>query len=221
MVQRVNGGVFNEQMLTGSLKHFVLEGADFSGAIDSNGRPVAHSAAEIIFTNISRFGYVNIMNPNNLNISFALEINRSDWDATSITAMVRSLGNDVGIDHINCSLCTCIEVPYVWDVGGTSQSTDYYPISPGITLSYSQKYYVLSSGTVTLPPATGSGKTPGTSIIVTKPVGAIVTINTYSLADIIATDIGSANSILFDSTQEIIMVFDGSSTWNLQIGSAI
>ncbi len=129
MPERINGGVFDEQMLTGSLRHFVLEGADFSGAVNQFGQPVPFSAAEIIFTNISRFGYINIMNPNEYNLSFALEINRSDWDGISITEMVRSLGDDVGVDHIDCSTLTCTEVPYIWDLGSGPSATSFLQLS--------------------------------------------------------------------------------------------
>jgi hypothetical protein len=117
MPVRVHGGVFNDQMITGSLRHFVIEGADFSGAVDANGQPVPGSAAEIIFINIADAGQITIMNPNQYNISFALEINRSRWDGPSLTQMVQSLGGDVGIDHIDCAVCTVTEVPYIWDLG--------------------------------------------------------------------------------------------------------
>ena len=307
MPVRTNGGVFNDQMITGSLHHFVLEGADFSGAVDSYGQPVAGSAAEIIFTNISEEGFIDIMNPNSQNISFALEINRSDWDANSLTEMVQSLGTDVGTDHINCSLCTVTEVPYIFNVGGggassfiqlsdvpstysgsanyavtvnssatgliftpiptedrfqtisvaseptinasggdtltfiagsgitlstdpvvksiridstgSSSSSDYIGISPGTTMAFSLRYYVTSAGTVYLPLATGSGKPAGTSVTVTKPAGTIVFIDITSSPDIISTDLGTTNSLEFDATQEVIFVFDGTSTWNLQIGA--
>jgi hypothetical protein len=122
MVQRTNGGVFDDQMITGSLHHFVIEGADFSGAINQYGKPVPGSAAEIIFTNISEEGFIDIMNPNSDNISFALESNRSDWDSASLTAMVQSLGTDVGVDHIDCSVCTVTEVPYIWNLGSGATS---------------------------------------------------------------------------------------------------
>jgi hypothetical protein len=155
---RTNGGVFDEQMLTGSLRHFVLEGADFSGAVNQFGQPVPFSAAEIIFTNISRFGYINIMNPNQYNLSFALEINRSDWDGPSITAMVRSLGNDVGTDHVDCSVCTCTEVPYIWDLGGGPGATSF------LQLTDTPSTYAGSAGYVVTvnPTATGLIFTPNT-----------------------------------------------------------
>jgi hypothetical protein len=277
MPVRTNGGVFDEQMLTGSLSHFVLEGADFSGAINQFGQPVPFSAAEIIFTNISRFGYINIMNPNQYNLSFALEINRSDWDSSSITAMVRSLGNDVGVDHVDCTLCTCTEVPYIWDLGSgtgnyfsqvavpsqptinagpndtltfipgsniiitTNASTksvtinstagvDYIPVPSGTLLNFSTRYFVTGPfpvapsplAFVTLPLGTGSGRASGTTVVISKPAdgsGNISFLVNTQGADIINTDIGTTNSIEVDATQEIIMVFDGVSTWNLQIGS--
>lgn len=306
MVLRVNGGVFNDQMVTGSLRHFVLEGADFSGAINSFGQPVPGSAAEIIFTNISEDGFIDIMNPNQYNLSFALEINRSHWTGPELTVMVQSLGTDVGVDHIDCSICTVNEVPYIWNLGAGATSfltlsdtpntyagaanyvvtvdpletglvftpvgitsnafsfvnvptqpnitaagsdtltiipgsnivittnalaksvtinstagTDYIPVVPGSSLAFSMKYFVTASGTVTLPHGTGSGKPAGTSVIVTKSTSSIIFVNTTGPTDIIATDIGNDTSIEFDATQECIFVFNGVSTWELQIGSAL
>jgi hypothetical protein len=301
---RTSGGVFNDQMLTGSLSHYVVCGADFSGAMNSFGQPVPFSAAEIIFTKIEAGAYVNIMNPNECNLSFALEEGRSVWDEISLTAMIQSLGTDVGVDHIDCTVCVCTRVPYIWGCGtgattfldltdtpntyagsagyvvtvdpsetgliftpvgivsnafgfvavptqptisavgndtltiipgsnivittnalaktvtiNATGGTDYIPIPPGTAMSFSTKYFVTASGTVTLPHATGSGKPAGTSVIVTKPTTSIVFINSTGAPDIIATDLGNDTSIEFDATQECIFVFDGISTWNLQIGS--
>jgi hypothetical protein len=119
---RTSGGVFNDQMLTGSLSHWVVCGADFSGAINSFGQPVPFSAAEIIFNKIEAGAYVDIMNPNEVNLSFALEEGRSTWDEASLTAMIQSLGTDVGVDHVDCSVCVCTRVPYVWCCGNGSES---------------------------------------------------------------------------------------------------
>jgi hypothetical protein len=304
MPVRTSGGVFDEQVLTGSLAHYVVCGADFSGAINSYGQPVPHSAAEIIFTKISEGAYINIMNPNECNLSFALEAGRSIWDEISLTAMVQLLGPNVGVDHIDCTVCTVKRVPYVWGCGtgatsflaltdtpdtyagaanyvvtvnptetglifspvgivsnafsfvasptqptltaagndtltliagsnvfittnalaksvtiNSTAGTDYIPVPPGTALTFSTKYFVTAAGTVTLPVGTGSGKPAGTSVVVTKPNGSIIFVNTTGVTDIIATDIGNTNSIEFDATQECIFVFDGVSTWNLQIGS--
>lgn len=114
---RTNGGVFDQQILTGSLSHWVICGADFSGAVNSYGKPVPNSAAEIIFRNIEEHATIDIMNPNDCNLSFALEEGRSIWDEISLTVMVQSLGTDVGVDHINCAVCTVKQVPYVWGCG--------------------------------------------------------------------------------------------------------
>lgn len=301
---RTNGGVFNDQMLTGSLVHYVVCGADFSGAINAFGQPVPFSAAEIIFTNVEAGAYVDIMNPNSCNLSFALEADRSIWDEISLTAMIQALGPDVGQDHVDCSVCIVKEVPYIWGctVGATTfleltdtpntyagaagyvvtvnlsetgliftpatssnafafvaspfqptlsavgsdtltiipgtnvnittnalarsvtinstAGADYIPVPPGTALGFSLRYFVTASGTVTLPHATGSGKPAGTSVIVTKPTGSVIFINTTGITDIISTDIGTDTSLEFDATQEVIFVFDGISTWNLQIGSA-
>ena len=303
MPVRTTGGVFDEQVLTGSLSHYVICGANFSGAINSYGQPVPYSAAEIIFTKISEGAYINIMNPNEYNLSFALEAGRSVWDEISLTTMVQSLGSNVGADHIDWSTCTVKQVPYIWGCGSSATSfleltdtpdtysgaanyvvtvnpsetgliftpvgitsnafsfvsvptqptitalgsdtltiipgsniiittnalaksvtinstagTDYIPVPPGTALAFSTKYFVTSSGTVTLPLGTGSGRQAGTSVIVTKPVSSIVFVNSVG-GDIISTDLGNDTSIEFDATQECIFVFNGISVWNLQIGS--
>lgn len=301
---RINGGVFNDQMITGSLRHFVLEGADFSGAVNSYGQPVPGSAAEIIFTNISEDGFIDIMNPNSYNISFALEINRSHWDGPQLTEMVQSLGSDVGVDHIDCSVCTVTEVPYIWNLGAGATSfltlsdtphtyagaanyvvtvnpgetglvftpvgitsnafsflaspsqptigatgsdtltliggsnvtlttntltksvtinstagTDYIPVPPGSALTFSNRYFITASGTVSLPQGFGSGKPAGTSVIITKLNLSTIFVNVTGVTDLISTDLGTTTSVEFDATQECIFVFNGTSTWNLQIGS--
>ena len=315
MPSRVHGGVFDQQVLTGSLSHYVICGANFSGAVNSYGQPVPGSAAEIICTEISEGAYIEIMNPNECNLSFALDARRSSWDEISLTTMVQSLGTNVGIDHVDCAVCVVKQVPYIWGCGNEPESfldltdtpksyagaagyvvtvnptetgliftpvgitsnafshvavpsqptinalgsdtltiipgtditittnaiaksvtinstagTDYIPVPSGTTLNFSTRYYVTGPfpvspaplAFVTLPLATGSGKPAGTSIIVTKPADALgpvsLLINTQG-ADIIATDLGDTNSVEFDATQEVILIFDGISTWQLQIGS--
>lgn len=310
MPLRVNGGVFNSQMLTGSLVHYVVCGADFSGAINSFGQPVPFSAAEIIFNKIEAGAYVNIMNPNSCNLSFALEADRSIWNETSLTSMVQSLGPDVGADHVDCTVCTVQEVPYIWGcgTGGATSfldltdtpstyagsagyvvtvnpsatgliftpasgivsnafstiavptqptitasgsdtltfiagsnvaittnslaktvtinasgggNSDYMPVPPGTMLSISTRYFVTGSGIVTLPSSVGAGFTAGQSIIIAKKTIDTIFVNVGAIADIIATDLGNTDSVEFDATQEIILIFDGASTWNLQIGSVL
>lgn len=306
MVQRVNGGVFDQQILTGDLTHWVVCGADFSGAINQNGRPAPGSAAEIIFQNITDSATVDIMNPNELNLSFALAQSTSTWDEVSLTYMVQNLGTDVGVDHVDCAVCTVKQVPYIWGCGSagatefiqltdvphsyvgaenyvvtvnsqgtgltftplgvTSNSfsfisspgqptisakgsdtlsliagsnvslitnsvsksvtinstagTDYIPINPNTFMGFSLKYFVTAAGTVYLPHGTGSGKPSGTSVVVTKSNNITIYVNISGSGDIITTDLGSDTSIEFDATQECIFVFDGLSTWNLQIGSS-
>lgn len=305
MPVRQSGGVFDEQVLTGSLSHWVVCGADFSGAINSYGQAVPNSAAEIIFTNISESAYINIMNPNDCNLSFALEQGRSTWDEISLTQMIQGLGNDVGVDHIDCSVCTVKQVPYIWgcDMGaesfldltdtpdsyagsagyvvtvnpgetgliftpatasnafafvaspaqptvtavgsdtitfiaGTNMSITtnallktvtfdatgggsglYIPVPPATALAADTRYYVTSPGTVTLPLGTGT-LTAGTFVKVTKKPGDTIFINAVG-ADDIATDLGNDTSIEFDATQECVFIFDGTSTWDLQIGSML
>lgn len=217
MPVRTNGGVFNDQMVTGSLRHFVLEGADFSGAINAFGQPVPGSAAEIIFTNISEDGFIDIMNPNSFNISFALEINRSQWDASTLTMMVQSLGSDVGVDHINCTICTVTEVPYIWNLGsGSGGSADYQPIPPGTSMVISTKYYVTSAGTVTLPSTIGAGFLRGHAVLVTKPATSVIFIGVGNVLDTILTDLGTTDMIEMDITQELIFIYNGANGWELQ-----
>ncbi len=301
---RIHGGVFDQQVLTGSLSHWVICGADFSGAINSYGQAVPNSAAEIIFKNIEESATINIMNPNDENLSFALEEGRSSWDEISLTIMVQSLGSDVGVDHVDCAVCTVKRVPYIWGCGAPSATSfldltdtpdtysgsanyvvtvnssatglvftpvgitanafsfiaspsqptisasgsdtltfvagtgvslttnaslkqvtinatgtsDYIPVPAGTALEFSKQYFVTSSGTVTLPTGTGSGRPVGTSVIITKLVSATIFINVTGF-DIISTDLGDTNSIELDVTQECIFVFNGTSSWNLQIGS--
>jgi hypothetical protein len=314
MPVRTSGGIFNQQILTGGLSHWVICGADFSGAINSYGRPVPGSAAEIIFVNLEDSATIDIMNPNSQNLSFALEENRSTWDEISMTSMIQELGTNVGVDDVNCSICIAKQVPYIWGcndlttesflnltdtpktyVGaagyivtvnstetgliftpaslGTfsydfievpTQTTlsaitsdiltiipgnnvtittdfsansltinatgdvDYTPVLSGTTLNFSTRYLVTGPFPVSplafviLPLATGSDRPPGTSVIIAKPANGngpvSLLVNTQG-SDIINTDIGTTNSLEFDATQEIIFIFDGTSTWNLQIGS--
>jgi hypothetical protein len=303
MPVRSTGGVFTEQVLTGSLAHYVICGADFSGAINSYGQPVPNSAAEIIFTYISEGAYINIMNPNESNLSFALEAGRSSWDEINLTAMVQGLGTDVGVDNIDCSTCIVKHVPYVWGCGdgtfleltdtpdtyvgaanyvvtvnptedgliftamgvvsnaysfvavptqptlaATGNDTltiipgtnifittnsiantltissggdaDYIPVPPGTVLQISSKYFVTSTGVVTLPPLTGSGFPAGRTVVVTKNIGTEITIEVGNPADTISTDLGSTDAIIFDATQQCFFVSNGADAWELQIGSA-
>jgi len=158
MPVRIHGGVFSDQMLTGSLAHYLLSGADFSGAINSFGQPVAHSAAEIIFNKIEAGAYIDIMNPNKDNISFALEADRSVWDDTTLTNMVQSLGTDVGVDHINCSVCTVEQVPYIWGTSGATSflSLDDTPDSYIGAANWTVVVNPSETGLIFVPPAAGS-----------------------------------------------------------------
>lgn len=157
---RTTGGVFDEQVLTGSLAHYVIIGADFSGAMNSYGQPVPNSAAEIIFTKISEGAYINIMNPNEINLSFALEAGRSVWDEISLTNMVQSLGNNVGVDNLNLSICIVKQVPYIWGAGhGGAESFIDLSDAPG-TYSGAAGYVVTvnptEDGLIFLPASAGA-----------------------------------------------------------------
>ena len=310
---RTNGGVFNDQMLTGSLSHWVVTGADFSGAVDQYGQPVPFSAAEIIFKNIESGAYINIMNPNELNLSFALEEGRSKWTAESLQEMIRGLGTDVGVDHLDLSGVVVTQVPYIFGVGsggassfleltdtpgsyegsagyivtvapgedgliftdpstiipppGTqnaysfvevpSQPTltavgedtltiipgenitlttdaatntltigfiktgiySFVPAGGGETLTIDNRYFLTSNGTVTLPALTSS-YTVGQALSMTKRTDVTATIVIGDASDIINTDLGPTDSIIFDATDQLIFVVSSENSWELQIGAA-
>jgi hypothetical protein len=221
--------------------------------------------------------------------------------------MIQSLGTDVGVDHIDCTVCTVEQVPYIWacgtgaesflnltdtpatyagsagyvvtvngaedglifspapagsnafaflaspseptisavgadtltfiagtnmtittdallktvtfDAAGGGGSTNYIPVPPATALAADTRYYVTSPGTVTLPLGTGV-LAAGTFVKVTKKPGDIILINSVG-ADDISTDLGNDTSIEFDATQECVFIFDGTSTWDLQIGSKL
>lgn len=218
MPVRTNGGVFSDQMLTGSLSHWVVTGADFSGAIDQYGQPVPFSAAEIIFKNIEASAYINIMNPNENNLSFALEEGRSTWTEESLQEMIRGLGTNVGVDHLNLSNVVVQQVPYNFAAGNVPGSTSFIPISPGEELTISNQYFVTAAGTITLP-ALSTAMTPGQAIRITKKVDIIVFVNVGEPSDIINTDLGPTDSIEFDATQELVFVVSDDNHWELQIGA--
>lgn len=202
---RTTGGVFDEQILTGSLVHYVVCGADFSGAINSYNQPVPNSAAEIIFTEISRSAYINIMNPNDCNLSFALEAGRSTWDEISLTAMIQGLGNDVGADHIDCSVCTVKQVPYIWGCGTGGASTFLELTDTPADYTGLAGYAVVVDGTetgLTFVPATAANA----YAFVTSPSQPTLTAVGADTLDIIAgtnvtiTTNSGANSITIDAT---------------------
>ena len=168
MPERVHGGVFNQQVTTGSQRYFVIEGADFSGAV-LNGQPVAFSSAEIIFNLISQSGYTNIMNPYSNGISFALETGRSTWDADTLQIAIQALGSNVGIDHVNCAICTVAEVPFNFQYLSGSGAAAFIDLTD-VTVPAIPNAYIKwdSTGTV-LEYALGSG-----SVITIKDEGTIL-----------------------------------------------
>ena len=109
MPQRVNGSVFSDQVLTGSLRHYLLVGADFSESFDDES-PVYGSAAEEVARVITQKAIIAIFNPYEIGISFALESNRANWDTDELQAAIRALGTDVGTDHLDLSSIRIEEV---------------------------------------------------------------------------------------------------------------
>lgn len=191
---RTTGGVFDQQVLTGSLAHYVVCGADFSGAINSYGLPEPYSAAEIIFTKVSEGAYINIMNPNEYNLSFALEAGRSTWDEVSLTMMVQSLGNDVGTDHVDCSACIVKRVPYIWGCGMCSESFLDLTDTPA-------SYAGAANYVVTVNPSeTG---------LIFSPVG--ITSNAFSFVDVAGQDelvATGSDTLTFVAGSNIILTTD-------------
>lgn len=126
MPERSNGGVFRDQVLTGFLRHFRIIGADFSGAVDSFGQPVHNSAAEIVFTEISKKSTLVIMNPitNCLGISLALETGRADWTAAEMEVTINALGL-IGVDNVDVSGVIVEEVFYDLIGSGTPGSDTF------------------------------------------------------------------------------------------------
>jgi hypothetical protein len=127
MPERVNGGVFNDQVLTGSLKHFRIVGANFQGAVGPTGQPISGSAAEIILTKIAQKATVVIMDPlsDPSGMSFALETNRADWSQEELQTMINSLGT-IGVDQVNVSNVTVQQVPYnLIENNGSGGSTTF------------------------------------------------------------------------------------------------
>jgi hypothetical protein len=127
MPERVHGGVFTDEVVTGLLRHFVITGADFSGAQDANGKPIYGSAASIVFQEITQKATVVIMNPIsqvNRGMSFALESNRADWTADELQVMINGLGNNVGSDSLDLTTVKVEEVPYDFTVGASMKFTD-------------------------------------------------------------------------------------------------
>jgi hypothetical protein len=252
------------------------------------------------------------MNPNSENLSFALEAGRSIWTAESLQEMIRGLGTDVGVDHLDLSDVIVEEVPYIFGLGGGSETflgltdtpdsysgsagyivtvspdetgliftdpstiipppgtqnafsfvevpgqptltavdedtltiipdpnitltTDpltntitigfiktgiysFVPITGGSTLVIDNRYFITSDGTLTLPTLTASN-TPGEALSVTKRTDVTATIVVGEAGDIINTDLGPTDSIIFDATDQLIFVVSSESSWELQIGAA-
>lgn len=137
MVTRVNGGIFNNQALTGSLCHYRILGANFSGAIsDGNyvvvngagpnidltlglGEPVPNSAAEIIMGIVTRLATVVITNPTSGGLYFATENNDSGWlDVSDLQQEIVSLGDNVGVDGLDLTGVTVEKVDYILSESG-------------------------------------------------------------------------------------------------------
>lgn len=137
MVTRVNGGVFDNQALTGSLCHYRILGADFSGAISDGtysipngagpnidlllgeGEPVPYSAAEEVMRIVMQLATVVITNPTDEGMFFATENTDNGWlDTEDLQQCIRDLGTNVGVDGLDLSGVTVEKVPYILGVEG-------------------------------------------------------------------------------------------------------
>lgn len=139
MTIRVHGGVFNDQVLTGDLRHFKVIGADFSGAIsdgaviladvsygmDGSNKPIPHyvnngeavpgSAAEVIYVVLSTQATIAMMNPDASGLHFALDVNSGWANAGDIQTVIRALspgGATIGVDAVDVSAVVVIETTY-------------------------------------------------------------------------------------------------------------
>lgn len=160
MPERTNGGVFNDQVLTGSLKHYRIIGADFRGATDAENRPIHGSAAEIVFSEISRRATVAIMNPvtSDDGISFALETNRASWTIEALETLIRSLGT-IGIDNVDVSNVEVERAAYDLISGGSSTFIGLDD-TPADYAGFEDYYVVVNTdgtGLEFVPGGTGSG----------------------------------------------------------------
>ena len=206
MPQRINGSVYTDQTLSGSLKHYLLVGADFKNSF-SDKSPAAGSAAEEIVRVITQNATLVIFNPFSIGISFALESNRANWNTSDLEIAIRELGNTVGYDNLNLSNIRLNEVEYNF----FGSEYVYVVPDPNIsTLSVNNTYFITASSTITLPDYTDSIIDIGSLIRLFKYEDTEVTITT--LGDQLIRDTTQntiSTSYTYNYNEEIVIVFDG------------
>lgn len=206
MPQRINGSVYTDQTLSGSLKHYLLVGADFKNSF-SDKSPAAGSAAEEIVRVITQNATIVIFNPFSIGISFALESNRANWNTSDLEIAIRELGNTVGYDNLNLSNIRLNEVEYNF----FGSEYVYVVPDPNIsTLSVNNTYFITASSTITLPDYTDSIIDIGSLIRLFKYEDTEVTITTFGdqlIRD--TTQNTTSTSYTYNYNEEIVIVFDG------------
>ena len=206
MPQRINGSVFSDQVLTGSLKHYLLVGADFSASFDGEA-PVYGSAAEEVARVITQKATIAIFNPYEIGISFALESNRSDWDTEELQAAIRALGSNVGFEGLNLSAIRVEEVAYRF------LGSDFVFVVPDPNINHlivNNTYFAASPTTLTLPDYTDEIIDVGSVIRIFKYEGIEVTIEAKPgqvIKDLTQDTSGPSYTYSYD--EEIAIVFDG------------
>ena len=206
MPQRVNGSVFSDQVLTGSLRHYLLIGADFSDSFEDEA-PVYGSAAEEVARVITQRATIAIFNPYEIGISFALESNRANWETEELEQAIRDLGTDVGTDGLDLSNIRLTEVEYKF------LGSDYVFVVPDPTINslmVNNTYFVASETTLTLPDYTQDYIEVGSVIRVFKYEDIEVTIEAAPgqlIRDLTREVTGSSYSYTYN--EEIAIVFDG------------
>jgi hypothetical protein len=206
MPSRINGSVFTDQTLTGSLKHYQLVGADFSNSF-SNQAPKYGAAAEEVARVITQNATIVIFNPINIGISFALESDRSNWTTSELQSAIRALGASVGSDNVNLTNMRLTEVEY--SLFG-SEFVFVVP-DPNInSLSVNNTYFITESTTLELPDYNDPLIEIGSLIRFFKYEGIAVTLNAHNGQDIRdLTEEVTDTSYTYDYDEEIILLFDG------------
>lgn len=204
MPLRVNGGVYTDQTLTGSLTHYLLLGADFSNGI-SDKSPISGSAAEEIAKVISQKSTIAIFSPYEIGISFALETNRSGWTESSLEEEIRKLGTAVGFDRVDLSNIRITEMEYKF----IGSAHTYVVPDPSISnLSVNNTYFVVSDTTLTLPDY--NEISVGSIIRIFKYEDTTVTINGYDSQKIKDLTSGILDEqYTYSYNEEIRVVYDG------------
>lgn len=108
MTIRVNGGIKQEQMLAGSLRHFKITGALLDAGLD-----IPNAAIEVVYRTIAQKATPVIMNADASALYVCFENGVSGWDAASLQSAIQALGAAVGVDAVDLSASVVTEPGYV------------------------------------------------------------------------------------------------------------